>query len=365
MKPAVNFTPGPSQLYFTVEDHIRKAFRNSIPSLSHRSKLFEEIFIRTTTGLRNLLGIPENFQIVFTCSATEIWERTIQNLVAEHSLHYINGAFSKRFYETAQQLGKKPRAIAVQEGEGFYAAEPDEATELIAFTHNETSTGVALPIEFINEFRNKSRQALIAVDAVSSLPYPEFDFTKIDSLFFSVQKGFGLPAGLGVWIVNERCIEKAEKLKSAGMCIGTYHSLPSLVSHARKNQTPETPNVLGIYLLGMVVDDMLRRGIKALRNETDYKAAIFYHALQTNRFIKPFVSNPNFQSKTVIVAACGEYTQRLSGFLAANGMLPGEGYGAFKNSQLRFANFPAHSKEQVEKLVDLLTEFDPKTVDLH
>jgi phosphoserine aminotransferase len=360
MQPLINFTPGPSQLYFTVPDHVRKAFRNGIPSLSHRSKLFEEIFIRTTTGLRNLLGIPENFFIVFTGSATEIWERTLQNLVTECSLHYVNGAFSKRFYETAQQLGKKPRTIAMPEGEGFATALTDEDTELIALTHNETSTGVSLPMDFITEVRSKHKEALIAVDAVSSLPYPEFDFSKIDSLFFSVQKGFGLPAGLGVWIVNERCLEKAEELKSAGVCIGSYHSLPSLVSHARKNQTPETPNVLGIYLLGMVVEDMLRRGIKTIRNETDYKAAILYHALASNRFTKPFVINPKFQSKTVIVAACGEYTQALSNYLIRNGILPGEGYGVFKSSQLRFANFPAHSKEQVEKLVDLINAFNPK-----
>lgn len=362
MKQPTIFTPGPSQLYFTVEDHIRKALREGIPSLSHRSKLFEKIFIDTTTGLRQLLNIPENFYIVFTGSATEIWERIIQNLAVEESLHFVNGNFSKRFYETALQLRKKPKAIAVEEGNGFLSAEPDSTTELIALTHNETSTGVSLPMEFIHSFREKSPQALVAVDAVSSLPYPAFDFTKIDSVFFSVQKGFGLPAGLGVWIVNERCIEKAEKLKSAGVCIGSYHSLLSLIHHARKNQTPETPNVLGIYLLARVVDDMLRRGIRNIRNETDYKAAILYQALETNKFIKPFVVNPEFRSKSVIVAACGEYTQQLANFLISHGIQPGEGYGAFKTSQLRFANFPAHSKEQVELLVDLLVGFTPKTI---
>lgn len=359
MKQKIIFTPGPSQLYFTAEDHARKAFREGIPSLSHRSKTFEEIFIRATTGLRALLDIPENFYIVFTGSATEIWERTSQNLVAEHSLHYINGAFSKRFYETALQLGKKPQAITVNDGEGFYAPQHDGQTELIALTHNETSTGVSLPMDFINGFREKSPQALVAADAVSSLPYPQFDFTKIDSLFFSVQKGFGLPAGLGVWIVNQQCVEKAERLESDGRVIGTYHSLPSLVRHAKRNQTPETPNVLGIYLLAGVVEDMLRRGIKAIRCETEYKAAILYQALELNRYIKPFVKNQEFRSKTVIVADCGVYTKPLTAYLLQKGIQPGEGYGAYRATQIRFANFPAHSKEQVELLVDVLQDFRP------
>jgi phosphoserine aminotransferase len=195
------------------------------------------------------------------------------------------------------------------------------------------------------------------VDAVSSLPYPEFDYSKVDSVFFSVQKGFGLPAGLGVWIVNQRCIEKAEQLLSKGISIGSYHSLPSLMSNAKKNQTPETPNVLGIYLLSKVVEDMNRRGIQTIRRETDYKAAILYQALESHSIIKPFVKQQVDRSKTVIVADCGEHTESLTQHLIKKGLLPGEGYGAQKKTQLRFANFPAHSKEQYELLVDSINEF--------
>ncbi|MDL5047106.1 aminotransferase class V-fold PLP-dependent enzyme [Oscillatoria amoena NRMC-F 0135] len=355
----INFTPGPSQLYFTAEDHMRKAFRDGIPSLSHRSTPFEKIFSEANHGLRELLGIPQDFYIVYTSSATEIWERIIQNLVHTKSLHYINGAFSKRFHETAIELGKKPEAIRDEEGEEFYNVQDTPEFELIALTHNETSTGVMLPMDFINGFRSRNPNALIAVDAVSSLPYPQFDFDKIDTLFFSVQKGFGLPAGLGVWIVNERCIAKAEELQSNNIVIGSYHSLPSLVSHAKKNQTPETPNVLGIYLLSKVIADMLRRGIRSIRNETDYKAAILYQALKHHAVTKPFVTNEALQSKTVIVAECNNYTEQLSQFLSSKGLQPGDGYGSFKSNHLRFANFPAYSKEQFEMLVDLISTFEP------
>lgn len=352
-----NFTPGPSQLYITTEDHARHAFKALIPSLSHRSKRFEEIAKNATEGLRELLGIPGNFSVVFTGSATEIWERIIQNLTEQTSHHLVNGAFSQKFYDTALQLNRKPTLTRMPLGSGFDELPEIPLTELIALTHNETSTGVSLPLINIAKIRENNSSSLIAVDAVSSLPYADFDFTKIDSVFFSVQKGFGLPAGLGVWIVNERCLAKAQQLLAKGISIGSYHSLPSLVANAKKNQTPETPNVLGIFLLSKVVEDMNRRGMQTIRRETEYKAAILYQALDTHPLIKPLVKDTNSRSKTVIVAECGEYTQPITNHLLKRGMLPGDGYGAQHKTQLRFANFPAHSKEQFELLVDSIHEF--------
>jgi phosphoserine aminotransferase len=358
MKHHVNFTPGPSQLYFTVADHAREAFRQGIPSISHRSKVFEQISAEATGGLRQLLNIPHDHAIFFTSSATEIWERLIQNLVEEKSVHLVNGSFSNRFYEIAHQLNKHPEKIEVKEGQGFEESiSLSTDAELIAVTHNETSTGVSIPLDTIYKLKQKYPTALIAVDAVSSLPYPDLDFTKVDSVFFSVQKGFGLPAGLGVWIVNQKCIAKAEQLLTRGISIGSYHSLPALNAMAQKNQTPETPNVLGIYLLGKVVDDFLRRGIDTLRRETDYKSEVLYQSLAQNQLLSAFVKERKFQSKTVIVADCQSQTERLANFLLEKGLSAGDGYGPFKKSQLRFANFPAHSKEQYELLADSIAAF--------
>ncbi len=326
--------------------------------MTHRSKDFERIFQRATEGLKELLNIPKEYHIFFAASATEIWERSIQNLVATKSHHFVNGSFSQRYYEIARQLGKDSTKQEVAMGEGFDESwSVPEDTELIGVTQNETSTGVATSLKLIHSLREKNPNALIAVDAVSSLPYPDFDYTNVDSVFFSVQKGFGLPAGLGVWMVNEKCIEKANQLQAAGHAIGTYHSLPFYVKNGIKNQTPETPNVLGIYLLANVVEDFLRRGANALRKETEYKAAILYQCLNSHAVLKPFVKKTEWQSKTVVVADCGERTKDVVQFLQPFGLQPGDGYGELKKTQLRFANFPAHSKEQYELLVDSLGKF--------
>ena len=353
----IHFSPGPSQLYFTVHNHIREALRKDIPSISHRSKIFESLYLEVKDGLRVLLSIPSNYSIFFTGSATEIWERSIQNLVENQSYHLVNGAFSKRYFEIATQLQKDAGKVEAKAGHGFDPVEIPSSCELLALTQNETSTGVSLPLEYVHSFKPKNPDCLVIVDAVSSLPYPDFDYGLVDSVFFSVQKGFGLPAGLGVWMVNDRCLAKAEQLQAKGKSVGTYHSLLSLYQNSLKNQTPETPNVLGIYLLAKVVGDLLQKGINAIRKETEYKSAVLYQALENHPTIRPFVSSNLDRSKTVIVADCGDRTHELSTYLMEKGFFAGEGYGEFKKHHLRFANFPTHSKEQYETLSDAISAF--------
>ncbi len=353
---AVNFSPGPSQLYFTVDDHTRNAFKLGVPSMSHRSLAFEKIYRHTQENLRELLGIPASHHIFFTSSATEIWERLIQNLVAEKSAHFVNGAFSEKFYQAAKQLNKQAELIKTDDGNGFVEPLILNA-ELIGVTHNETSTGVAIPKSFIYGLKEKNPDALLCVDAVSSIPYVDFDYSKIDSVYFSVQKGFGMPPGLGVWIVNDACISKSDKLLSSGHSIGTHHSLPSYMKNGSKHQTPETPNTVAIYTLGKVAEDMVRRGIGTTRKETEYKAVILYNELNAHPTLHPFVTEKAFQSPTVIIAASGQKTKSLAQYLEGKDFIPGEGYGTHKGTQLRFANFPTHSKEQFELLVDYLKSF--------
>jgi phosphoserine aminotransferase len=348
-------TPGPSELYYTVPDHLKTALRDHVAEISHRSKAFQHIFAHTTAQLRELLNLPAHFHIGFTGSATEIWERVIENLCHTHTFHLVNGSFSKKFYDFAGQLKRQASKCEVPLGQGFALDQvhvPAEA-ELICLTQNETSTGVMVPLADLQALRERHPDKLMVVDAVSSAPYPAFDFAYLDSLFFSVQKCFGLPAGLGVWIFNERCVAKAEALAGQGANIGTYHTIPSLVSNAKKNETPETPNMLGIYLLGKVAEDMNRRGIRAIRQETDYKAALTYSALAKTEGYEVAVQNPAHRSQTVIVANL--LNQSSADFIArfkAQGIVVGSGYGPDKDRQIRIANFPTHSKEVFEQLVD-------------
>ncbi|MBF9252070.1 aminotransferase class V-fold PLP-dependent enzyme [Pontibacter sp. 172403-2] len=359
MNNKVYFTPGPSELYATVPQHMQTALDEKIGSISHRSQQFKDIYAHAVSGLRQLLQLPDNFEVLFLGSATEIWERAIQNTVRQESFHLVNGSFSKRFYEVAKELGRTATKYEAPFGEGFdvQSITVPETAELVALIQNETSSGTSMPVAEINRFREKApADALIFVDAVSSLPHPAFDFTKVDAVYFSVQKCFGLPAGLGVWLVNDRCVAKAEAILADGDSIGSYHSLPGMVQKSRENQTAETPNVLNIYLLGKVLADMNRKGVAQIRKETEEKAAQVYTYLQRSKVFDAAVQNPQHRSATTIVANTTVPASEVNKQLAKYDLALGSGYGKYKESQIRIANFPAHSPEQMQKLVEKLEE---------
>lgn len=353
-------TPGPTELYFSVDFHVKQALKKGIPSISHRSTEFQKIYGSIKENLKTLLNLPDDYKIFFTSSAREAWERIAQNLVSKQSFHLSNGAFADKFIDAVQVMGKQPESLRMPDGHGFDipGLHIPESCELISITQNETSTGTRFPLEDISKIRDSYPDPLIAVDAVSSVPYENIDFSKIDCLYLSVQKCFGLPAGLGIWLLNERCVKKAVELQSSGEIIGSYHSIPSLLKNYEKNQTPETPNILGIYLLSKVIEDMLSKGIDQIRREINYKSAVMYQLAKDHDFISSFVKAEKIRSKTIHVFET-DYADQIFDHCLSRKIMIGKGYGNYKNSQIRIANFPTHSKEFFEQFADHLAAFQP------
>lgn len=351
------FTPGPSQIYYTLSDHMKEAFQKDIMCISHRSAVFQEIFSKTRESLKTLLNLPEGYDIYFTSSANEIWERIVQNLVEHQSHHFVNGSFSKKFFQFTQDYQKSSTIYEVADGADFENLNIPDNTELISVTLNETSIGYGFDVNRIYELRAKYPDQLIAVDGVSAFPALAFDFSKVDTAYFSVQKCFGMPAGLGVWIVNKNCYEKAKLLKTKKVVTGSYHDLLTLKDHGDKNQTPETPNILGIFILGKIAEDMNFRTSKLIQSDTIYKSTILYQALENSKSLSPFIREKRNRSKTVIVAECKNGNSEILKNLSQKGWIVGKGYGQYKNSHIRIANFPVHSKEQMEQLADYLETF--------
>ena len=346
------FTVGPSQLYPTVPKHIANAVKNGIPSLSHRSEVFKEINRSTQTNLRKLLNIPKSHHIFYTSCALEAMERVIQNTAQKHVINFVNGSFSREFYQTAVDLKKNAVRIDMPNGHGFdlTRVKVPKKTELLCLVHNETSTGVAQPLENIKLLKKTNPDALIAMDIVSSAPYVAVDFSVIDMAFFSVQKGFGMPAGLGVLIVNEKALEKAKWLADKNMSIGSYHNFLKLAEFEKKYQTRETPNVLAIYLLGKVTGDMLDRGIDKIRNETDQKAEIINKFFENHGTYKHYVAEKHRSKTTIVIDVKGD-SKKLVKQLAKHGFIIAQGYGKRKDIHIRIGNFPAHRVEDVRKLI--------------
>lgn len=352
------FTPGPSKLYPTVKKHLKDAINKNIPSLSHRSSAFQEIYREASRSLRRLLRVPKDYRIFFLSSATEAMERIVENCVVKNSFHLSDGAFSDSFYQIAVSLGKKAEVYRVADGsylDCLSITVPAEA-EMICLTHNETSTGVSLPLTCISHARKLYPDKLIALDIVSSVPYPALDIRLVDCLFFSVQKGFGLPSGLGVLIVGPRAIEKSLLLKKKHISTGSYHRFERLVQYDGKSQTPETPNVLGIYLLGKVTQDFLTRGIGKIRQDIREKADVLYSFFAKTPGFVPF-ADKRLRSDTVIVIEVTGGSDKLLDHLKEKGFVVGRGYGKHKKEHIRIANFPAHTKGDVQRLLKEIKRF--------
>ncbi len=352
----IYFTPGPTELYPVVHDAAKDALNNHVCSINHRSSEFIEIYKTTDSALRELMGIPEGHRILFLSSATECMDRLIQNCVEKKSHHFVNGSFAERFYRTSLELGRTATATEAEHGHGFEIeggiSFPE--AEMICVTQNETSSGVAVSMESIYRLKQHNPQALLAIDIVTSAPYIKPDFNLIDTAFFSVQKGFGMPAGLGVLIANEKTAERTHKLKSKGVNIGSYHNLITLFEYADKFQNPETPNVLGIYLLGRVCGYLNEYGAERMRAETEAKAAELYKAVENSPALKPLVRNPADRSMTIVIADAGEKQRAIKEELLNNGYVVGSGYGKYKDREIRIANFPMHKPEDVKAISEIL-----------
>ncbi len=353
----IYFTAGPAELNPKFEDFMRQAMDEQIGSISHRSGQFRKIYQHCVENLRTLMNIPASSGIFFTGSASEVWERILLNLVEHESFHLVNGSFSDKFHKYAVSAQKFAHKFEKPIGEGFSYGEIEvpEYAELICVTQNETSTGVQMREADIHKLKRSNQKRLMAVDMVSSAPIPELDLDLIDTAFFSVQKAFGLPAGLGVWIANEKCLEKAKRLaKYDGITIGAHHNLPVLWKNYETYETPATPNVLGIYLLGKVAEEMNKTGIETIRKETDEKAKKIYKYLETSNLCSIAVKNPEHRSKTVIVADTKKSSKGIIETLKEKNMIVGSGYGPNKDTQIRISNFPSNTMEQIDTLLTAL-----------
>jgi phosphoserine aminotransferase len=357
LRPAmIYFTAGPSQIYPTVPQHLQNAVRDGILSISHRGSQFTDIYAKMESGLRAVLEVPEDYHIFLFSSATEIWERMALNCVEKESFHLVNGNFSQSFAEIAKRCGKQVGIHQVGDFEGFdmdQVVVPDSA-ELIAAIANESSTGVMTPPDDLYKLRYHYPDKLLVVDAVSALPTWRIDISQLDGLYFSVQKGFGLPAGLGVLILSPRMLERGLELERKGQFVGTYHRWSKLLEMSLKKQTPATPNVLGIYLLAQVSADMAPVMDTLFEAHTE-KFRLLSDFVTHNPMLDFAVKDPRVRSNTVAVLDT-KYTDVKAKMkeIESKGFVLGSGYGKFADRQMRISNFPGTTVEEMKALLEVL-----------
>jgi phosphoserine aminotransferase len=347
----ITFYPGPSKVYPQVERFMSEAFQSGLLSVNHRSEPFMQMLGKTITDLKHKLHIPQEYEIYFTSSATECWEMIAQSLVIRSGFHLYNGAFGAKWLEYAQKLRPESKGQAFH-----FDTIPDETTlpgigthDLICITHSETSNGTFIPGSFMQMIRKRSDQ-IIAVDATSSMAGVELPWSLADVWFASVQKCFGLPSGMGLMAVSPSAVERMKVCGDRAH----YNSLLFVRENFLKNQTPYTPNVLGIYLLGRIMNEV--NAIDVVAKDISDRAEAFYSFLITNDFL-PLVTTREVRSKTVFAIKIEKASlPDLKSNAALAGITLGNGYGDWKDQSFRIANFPAISSHDFSVLKDFLTE---------
>ena len=345
----ITFYPGPSKIYPQVEHYLQDAYRSGVLSVNHRSDVFMEMMKGTIENIKTKLDIPADYEVYFVSSATECWEIIAQSLFTHSSLHIYNGAFGEKWLEYTHKIRPDSSGFAfgLNETPDLDLAGITSEHEVICVTHNETSNGTALPVSFFTDLRRYTAK-IIAVDATSSMGGANLPWTAADVWYASVQKCFGLPAGMGVMVVSPDAIAKAESVADKSF----YNSFLFMRENFLKYQTPYTPNALGIYLLGRVMEHI--EPIQQIAADLHERAVSWYQFLADNGF-ELLVQNEDCRSDTVIAVQAGkELVTQIKSKAKLSGFQLGNGYGKWKETTFRIANFPAINETEISLLKNFL-----------
>ncbi|WP_026994216.1 aminotransferase class V-fold PLP-dependent enzyme [Flectobacillus major] len=357
----ITFYPGPSKVYPVVEHFLNEAFHEGVLSINHRSQACMQITRTAIDLLHQKLHIPSDYTIYFVSSATEVWEIIAQSLTQHHSTHIYNGAFGEKWADYAERILPKVSRLTFGVEELISAVNlPKETPDVVCITHNETSNGTQ--VKEWPEVQKAYPEALIAVDVTSSMAGVQLNWQEADIWFASVQKCFGLPAGMAIMVCSPRALVRAEQIGDRKY----YNSLLFIHDNFKKYQTHYTPNVLEIFLLSKVLP--LLPDISETNARIEAQASAWYTFFDENfdtdvttGSVRPLVNVAALRSNTVLaIEGLPEVITRLKKAFEQTGITVGNGYGAWKNTTFRIANFPAISEADIlalqEQLLILLPE---------
>ncbi|WP_049563220.1 phosphoserine transaminase [Nonomuraea sp. SBT364] len=321
----------------------------SLMGTSHRQKPVKNLVGRVRSGLADLFSLPEGYQVVLgNGGTTAFWDIAAFGLIRDRSQHLSFGEFSSKFATVAKKapwLGE-PSVIKSEVGTHPEAVAED-GIDVYALTHNETSTGVAMPIRRVG-----GDDALVLVDATSGAGGLPVDVSETDVYYFAPQKSFASDGGLWIALMSPRALARVEEIAGSGRYVPEFFSLPVAVDNSAKDQTYNTPAVATLFLLADQLDWMNGNGGLAWTTaRTADSAQRLYTWADKSSFATPFAA-PEFRSQVVGTIDFAESVDaaEVAKVLRANGIVDTEPYRKLGRNQLRVAMFPAVDPADVEAL---------------
>jgi phosphoserine aminotransferase len=352
LKPADGrFGCGPSKV--RPEALAKLAGLNEVMGTSHRQQPVRDLVGRVRSGLTELFAPPDGYEVALgNGGTTAFWDSAAAWLVRERALHLSYGEFSSKFAKSTAAAPFLADPIVV-EAEPGDAPEPvaDSAADAIAWAHNETSTGVMVPVER----PDGAGESLVLIDATSGAGGLPVDVSQADAYYFAPQKAFAAEGGLWLAFLSPAAIERIGQLDGAdqGRWQPPFLSLATALENSRKEQTYNTPAIATLFLLADQIEWLLdggglEFGVSRSRASSDH----LYGWAEGSEVASPFVRDPAKRSAVVGTIDFEDSVDAaaLASTLRANGIVDTEPYRKLGRNQLRIGMFPAVDPGDVEAL---------------
>ena len=350
------FGSGPSRIRAEQMESLRSVSA-TVLGTSHRQAPVKDLVARVRSGLSELFALPEGYEVVLgNGGSTAFWDVAVFGLIEKRSQHLVLGEFSQKF--ASESAGAphlaEPEVLRANPGEVPQAVASAEV-DAYAWPHNETSTGVMVPVARPD---GAGDGQLVLVDATSVAGAASVDITQTDAYYFAPQKAFASDGGLWLSVLSPAAIERAERLgQDSSRWIPSFLSLTSAIDNSRKDQTLNTPAVATLVLLAEQIDWILAQGGLAWADErTRTTSGMLQSWAERREEITPFVADPAARSQVVTTLDVDESIDAtaITSLLRAHGVVDIEPYRKLGRNQLRIATFPAVDVEDVASLIEVL-----------
>ncbi|MCQ8769182.1 phosphoserine transaminase [Streptomyces telluris] len=352
IKPADGrFGAGPSKVR-TEALAALAATGTSLLGTSHRQAPVKNLVGQVRDGVRELFSLPEGYEVILgNGGSTAFWDVATHGLIETRSQHLVFGEFSSKFAKAAKLAPWLEEPTVISSEPGTHPEPKAEAgVDAYAFTHNETSTGVAAPLKRVE---GADEGALVLVDATSGAGGLPVDIAETDVYYFAPQKSFASEGGLWIAVFSPAALERAARVHASGRHIPEFFSLPTAIDNSLKNQTYNTPALSTLFLL----DQQLKwingqGGLDWAVRRTATSARTLYGWAEASDHATPFVTDPAKRSAVIGTIDFSEDVDAaaVAKVLRANGIVDTEPYRKLGRNQLRVAMFPAIDPADVAAL---------------
>lgn len=346
------FGSGPARIHPDVLAKL--GTRNDIMGTSHRAKPVRDLVAHVQEMFTELFDAPNGYQVVLgNGGATTFWDVAVFSLIIQRSAHGVFGEFGAKFAKEAAGAPflEEPSINKAENGE--LALPKRDDVDVVAWAQNETSTGVAAPVQRIGGFED----VLYLTDATSAAGGIPVDVSQTDVYYFSPQKNLGGDGGLWFAICSPAAIERARKVQETREWVPASLDMVKAINNSEKHQTLNTPSIANLLLIEGQLEWMLENGgLKFATDRTAKSSQLLYDWAEKHELVTPFVSDPLIRSQVTVTLDLDERVKAddLLAIMRDNGIVDINSYRSLGRNQMRVGTFAAVDPSDVEALINCL-----------